>query len=194
MRQGATPGGRRKFRVMPLIRAALVVLVAIGVVGAIALPNVRQVATGAATDLLEQARRMVAPRLEQAHPITARTSDELPDHGVRMLVDTYFDSHWEAAGRSPTVTLAFEAEEELGAVIVHNGTAQDYTERRRPARLEFIFPDGSSRAVDLVDAHDPQRIDINGPAAMTFEVRIVATNGPADQPIALSEIEFFMKR
>jgi hypothetical protein len=97
-------------------------------------------------------------------------------------------------GTSPTLVITFEEAEELGAVFVHNGTARDYTNWRRPAELEFVFPDGTTRTVELTDDHDPQRLDINGPASETFEIRITDTNGPAGQPIALSELEFFMKR
>ena len=90
--------------------------------------------------------------------------------------------------------MTFQTPIDLGAVYVHSGTAEDFIDIRRPSKLEFIFPNGTSKTIDLVDDHKPQQFQVEANDISTLQVKVVATAGPDGTPVALSEIEFFMKK
>ena len=83
---------------------------------------------------------------------------------------------------------------DLAAIFVHNGTATDFVGTRRPAKLQFVFPDGKTADITLVDNHDKQQFNIEASGIKQLEIHVVATSGDAGKPVALSEIEFFMKQ
>lgn len=179
---------------MPLIRAGLAVLVGLGVIGFVAVPSLRNIALTGVPDLIDQIRRIVSPSLEIVHPIQASGSSELPDHEARLVIDTFTNTDWQASEATPSVTVTFQSPVDLGAVYVHSGSADAFVDLRRPSRLAFVFPDGSSKEIDLVDEHDPQQFDVAASSIEQLEIRVLSTNGPPEAPVALSEIEFFTKR
>jgi hypothetical protein len=192
MQQGGSAG--RRVRPMPLIRGGLAVLVALGIVGVVAIPSLRTMVLDGVPAIVDQVRRLVAPTLEIVHPIEATATSETADHGARRMIDTFTNTDWQSAEASPTITVRFQEPIDLGAVYVHSGSAEQFVDLRRPSKLEFVFPDGSSREIDLADEHDPQRFEISASAIEELTIRVVGTLGPADAPVALSEVEFFRVR
>ena len=57
-----------------------------------------------------------------------------------------------------------------------------------------MFPDGTSKTIDLVDDHKPQQFQIDANDISSLQVKVLSTAGPDGTPVALSEIEFFMKK
>ena len=64
---------------------------------------------------------------------------------------------------------------------------------RRPSQLEFSFPDGTTKTVSLDDVHDKQLFELKASGVDEVTIKVLATVGPADAPVAISEIEFFKK-
>jgi hypothetical protein len=176
-----------------VIRWVLTGLVALGLIGSVAIPSVRNVALGALSSGLDQVRRVVAPRLEPETPVSAEAADQLDDHPVADLFDRRRFTAWEAAGEAPVATATFAKPVDLGAVILHPGLEDGFLDLRRPARIELAFPDGTTVAFNLEDVPDLQRFDLNVSGVQTVEIRIVETKGPPGAPVAFAEIEFFTK-
>jgi hypothetical protein len=92
------------------------------------------------------------------------------------------------------VTAKFPEKVDLLSVYVHNGVAgKDYVNFRRPSQLQFSFPDGTSKVIDLQDVHDKQLFELKASGVDEVTIKVLATVGPADAPVAISEIEFFKK-
>jgi hypothetical protein len=78
-------------------------------------------------------------------------------------------------------------------VYLHIGNADAFVDLRRPATLEFAYPDGSTATISLEDVHKPQQFDLGASGVDSVEIRIPSTNGPEGAPVSISEIEFFQK-
>ncbi len=176
-----------------MVRWVLTGLAGLGLIGFVAIPSIRNAALGAATGGLDQIRRIVAPRLEPETPVSFETTDQLADHPIADLFDRRRFTAWEATGDAPVGTAHFAKPVDLGAVILHPGIEDGFLDLRRPARVEFAFPDGSTVAFDLEDVADPQQFDLNASGVQSVEIRIVETKGPPGAPVAFAEIEFFTK-
>jgi hypothetical protein len=192
--QPGAPGKGRKIKPVPLIRAGLAVIVAIGIVGVIAVPSIQGMVLGRGGAFLNDIRRLVAPELVPVYASGATASSEIEEHPGTLLIDRFKNTDWRAPEATPSVKLTFDTAFDLAAVWVHNGAADNYTEFRRPTRLAFIFSDGSTAEIPLTDDHEPQRKDINVAGVRELEIRVLAATGPANAPLALSEIEFIEKR
>jgi hypothetical protein len=176
-----------------ITRWALTGLVALGLIGVVAIPSLRSGAIEIATGGLDQIRRIVAPRLAPETPAAVTSTDELLDHPVARLFDRRRPTAWQAGGPNPSATATFEHPVDLGAVIIHPGIEDGFLDFRRPSRVAFAFEDGSSAEFDLEDVPDPQTFDLNAPAVDTVEIRVLETKGPAGAPLAFAEIEFFTR-
>jgi hypothetical protein len=137
---------------------------------------------------------MFAPNYAVVHPISASATSEVEGHPASLVIDAAVNTDWQSTEATPTLTVTFQTPIDLGAVYVHSGTADNFVDLRRPAQLQFTFPDGSTKSIDLVDDHKPQQFQVEANDVKTLQVKIVSTNGPDGTPVALSEIEFFMKK
>jgi hypothetical protein len=194
MRQPGAKGAKKKVEVVPLIRRGLAVLIAFGIIGAVALPDVRSTILNRGGSVIDDIRRLIAPTLAIVHPISAAASSQTDGHESGMLIDQQSNSDWQSTEATPSITVTFQTEVDLGAVFVHNGTAEAFLDTRRPSKLQFVFPNGSTTDISLVDDHKPQQFDLNANDVKELEIRILETAGPDGAPVALSEIEFFQKR
>jgi hypothetical protein len=120
-------------------------------------------------------------------------SSEVTDHPAAKLFDTYTNTDWQGAGDSPTITVAFEEEVDLGAVYLHIGNAAAFVDFRRPATVELAYPNGSTTTITLEDVHDPQQFDLDASGVDGVDIRVLSANGPEGAPVSISEIEFFRK-
>lgn len=194
MQKAAGTGGGSKLKPMTIIKGTLAVLVAVGIVGVIAVPSIQGVVLGRGGDIINEIRRFFVPELVNVYASTATPSSELQDHAGKLLIDRFKNTDWQSSEATPSIRLTFDAPFDLAAVWVHNGNADKYVDFRRPTKLAFVFPDGSTTEVSLVDDHEPQRFDISANGIKAMEVKVVAVTGPADAPLAISEIEFIGKR
>jgi hypothetical protein len=186
-----------------LVRGLLGLVVAIGIFGYIGIPSfqglVMKVADpimhGGPTQIIDNIRKIVAPKAVAVHPIkdTVTGSSEVTDHGAPLALDTFSNTDWEATDKAPELTIPFQEAIDLHSVIVYSGSAAKFVDLRRPSALEFVLPDGSTQRVELLDTKDKQTISLSGNDVKQVVVRIVATYGPEDAPIALSELEFFKR-
>lgn len=188
-------GASRKLpQVGTMIKGGLGLLVAFEIIGAVVFPSIPQMIIGRGTGIIDDIRKVFAPTFEIVHPIGASATSATDGHAAALVIDTATNTDWQSTEATPTLTVTFQEPIDLGAVYVHSGTAKDFTSIRRPSKLEFTFPDGSSKTIDLVDDHKPQQFNIDGNDITTLQVKVLATAGPDGTPVALSEIEFFMKR
>lgn len=183
-------GGSRIGRV---IQAVVLLAIVASMAGYIALPSFQGAVNSALSGAVGQITRIVNPSLTVIRPVSVTTSDQLKDHPVGLMFDTYKNTDWRAAGQQPSATVTFAHKFGLGALIVYSGAADKFTDTRRPAKLMLSFSDGSSTTVDLQDVNTAQTIKVEKNGIDGFVLTVVATNGPADQPVVISEIEVFAK-
>ena len=176
-----------------VIRWALTGLVALGLIGVVAIPSLRDTAIEIATGGLDQIRRIVAPRLAPETPAAVTATDQLPDHPVANLFDRRRPTAWHAGGPNPIATATFERPVDLGAVIIHPGIEDGFLDFRRPSRVALSFEDGSTATFDLEDVPDPQTFDLNASGVGIVEITVLEAKGPAGAPLAFAEIEFFTR-
>jgi hypothetical protein len=198
MKAGAQAGLRSGRKIMTYVRLALGLLVVVGIFGYIGVPSVQKfvneaIGGGGISGIVDNIRRIVQPTLEPVRPTNVTASEELKDHPGRLAFDTFTNTDWEANGTSPSLTITFKEPVDLGAVIVHSGAADTFVDLRRPSKLELSFPDGSSTTLTLKDEHDPQTFDLSASKVDSVKISILETNGPANAPVSLSELELFSK-
>lgn len=194
MRQPGKGGEGSKFKPVPIIRGVIAVLIALGLIGVVAVPSIQGIVLGRGGAIINDIRKFIAPELVPVYASTATASSEIDGHPGKLLIDRFKNTDWQSPDATPSIKLTFDDTFDLAAVWIHNGNADKYVDFRRPTKLAFVFPDGSTTEISLVDDHEPQRFDIGANAIKAMEVRIVAATGPADAPLALSEIEFIAKR
>jgi hypothetical protein len=196
-----TGGLRGILKSIGLVRGLLALVVAIGIFGYIGIPSFQSVVTsaldpvlhGGPTQIVENIRKMVAPTPVVERPVAIAATSELADHAATRLIDTFSNTDWQGDDKAPEITVTFEEPVDLLSVIVHAGNGDAFVDFRRPATLEFEFPDGSTKRVDLEDVKDPQTFDLSANAVDRLVIRVVDTNGPEAAPISISELEFFKK-
>jgi hypothetical protein len=186
--------GRKIPQVGTLIKGGLALLIGFGIIGAVVFPSIPQMLLSGSTGFVDDIRKMFAPTFAPVHPIGATASSETADHTAGLAIDTFLNTDWQSTEATPTLTVTFQTAIDLGAVYVYSGTAKDFTTIRRPSKLEFIFPDGSSKTIDLVDDVKPQQFQIDANDIKNLQVKVLETAGPDGTPVALSELEFFMKK
>jgi hypothetical protein len=177
-----------------ILKGGLVALIALAIVAVVAVPSIRGAVLSTGGAILNDIRRLVAPELIPVFATNATASSEIEEHPAQRAIDRFKNTDWQAAEATPSINLAFDAPFDLAAVWIHNGTAENYTAFRRPKKLAFVFPDGSRTEIELVDNHDPQRLEISANGIRALEIRVVEATGPEGAPVALSEIEFIGKR
>ena len=186
--------GRKLPQVGTLIKGGLALLIGFGIIGAVVFPSIPQMILGGGTGFIEEIRKMIAPTYAVVNPISATASSEIEGFPASLVIDRATNTEWRSTEANPTVTIGFQTAIDLGAVFVHSGSQDHFLETRRPLQLEFVFPDGSSKTIDLVDDHKAQQFFIDANDIKSLQVRIVSTAGPDEAPVALSEIEFRMKK
>jgi hypothetical protein len=178
------------------VRGVLALLVALGFIGYIAVPSIQGTVNGIIqnpTGIVDRIRKLVAPELVAVRPVTIAGSSAIGDHPADLAFDTFTNTDWQVNDKVPSVTVTFAEPVDLGATIIQGGFKDTFTDLRRPAKLAFDYPDGSSQTIDLEDVPDAQTFDLNGSGVDEVTIRVVATYGPEDQAISLSEIELFKK-
>jgi hypothetical protein len=172
----------------------IVLALLVGAIAMLALPDVRESVVDTGSGIAQRVQRMISPSLDIVHPVTAGATSQIEDHGPGKVIDTFSNTDWRSDEATPSITLTFQEPIDLGAVIVHNGSATGFVDQRRPATLRFTFPDGSAKDINLVDDHKPQEFTIDANGISEVVVSVLSTNGPAGTPMALSELEFFRLR
>jgi hypothetical protein len=198
-----TGGIRGVLKGIGIVRGLLAVVVAIGIFGYVGIPSFQgmvnsaldPITRGGPTQIIENIRKLVAPKPAQVTPrpedVTATT--ELEGHEARRIADLATNTDWQATDNVPVLTVRFEEPVDMLSVIVRPGNGASFAEFRRPATLEFVFPGGSTKRIDLEDTKDPQTFEMTGDNVDVLVIRVVDTNGPDAAPISISEIEFFRK-
>jgi len=198
MQAGAKQGVRGLFKLRTLAVGGLAILVGIGVLGYVGLPGfqkyVNEFTSGGVPGILNRVQGFINPKQVIVRPVLTSVvaSDEVDGHPATQLFDGVTNSDWQANGKNPTVTAKFATQIDLLSVYVHNGVAgKDFVNFRRPSQLQFSFPDGTTKVVDLQDVHDKQLFEMKASGIDTVTIKVLATNGPANAPVSISEIEFF---
>ena len=186
-----------------IVRGLLGLVVAIGIFGYVGIPSFRGMVTSAVDPLLhggpmqviENIRKIVSPKPAQVvpRPEDVTASSEVKGHEARLIRDGSTATDWQGTDKVPEITVKFEEPIDLGWVIVTSGNSAAFADMRRPSALEFDFPDGSTKRIDLEDTKEPQTFELSGGVISSVVIRVVDTNGPESTPISISEIEFFKK-
>ena len=122
------------------------------------------------------------------------TGDTQPKFPVTNLWDRNPSSEWRGTDANPTFSVSFEQPIDLMFLIVHNGSPGDaFVANRRPSKIEVVFPDKSSKVIDLEDKHEIQSFEVSANGIDELTIKVLETNGPKDAPISVSEFEFNMK-
>ncbi|MEI7742212.1 MAG: hypothetical protein WCK58_00525, partial [Chloroflexota bacterium] len=186
------------FTGLGLVRTVLAALVGLGLVGYLAIPSVQgtvnSFVSGGIPGIVDKIQRFVNPKLDPIRPTEVTASSEVDGHPVKQMFDTFTNTDWQGNDKVSTFTVKFKETFDLGAVIVHPGSADTFTDLRRPSKLAFDFADGTSITIDVQDVKDAQTFtSVTAGKIDSLTIRILATNGPESAPISISEIEFFKK-
>lgn len=189
---------KRMFTGLALIRTLLGFAAAAGLVGYIAVPGIHSTVdnflSGGIPAIIDRIQGLVNPKLTPVRPVSEEASSEVKDHPVSMMFDTFTNTDWQGSDKVPTITVKLKDKVDIGAVIVRPGSSSAFVDLRRPSKLAFDFPDGTSITVDLEDKKDAQTFtSVTAKGVDSFVIRILATNGPESAPISISEIEIFKK-
>lgn len=205
MRPGSSGGGgirarmRSLFRVRTLIVAGLGIVVMVGIFGYVGIPSWRQyvadLTSGGLPGVVDHIKSFVNPPLLPVHPNPGdiSASSELPGHEARKAFDGFFNTDWEGTGKTPSLTVKFAEPTSLSSVIVRIGNQDSFVDMRRPATLEFDFPDGTSQTITLKDSHDPQTFDLSASNVSSMTIKVTSTNGPDGTPVSISLFELFRR-
>ena len=186
-----------------IVRGLLGLVVAIGIFGYVGIPSFRGMVTstvdpllhGGPTQVIENIRKIVSPKPAQVvpRPEDVTATSEVKGHEARLIRDGITVTDWQGTDKVPEITVKFEEPIDLGWVIVTSGNSAAFADMRRPSALEFLFPDGSTKRVELEDTKEPQTFELSAGDVSSVVIRVVDTNGPESTPISISEIEFFKK-
>lgn len=187
------------FRVRTLIVAALGIVVMIGIFGYVGIPSfqryVADFTSGGLTGMVDHVKSFINPPLLPVHPnpgdITA--TSEVQGHEARKAFDGFYNTDWQGTGKAPSITVKFAEPTDLSSVIIRIGNQDAFVSMRRPATLEFDFPDGTSRTITLKDEHDPQTFDLPASNVSSMTIKVTSTNGPDGTPVSISLFELFHK-
>jgi hypothetical protein len=200
MSAGASAGWRGLMRGRTLIAGILAVLIGLGLIGYVGVPGVSkyvsEFTSGGVPGIVNRIGAFFNPPQVLIRPVKDQltASDERPDHPIGNLFDSRSNTDWRANGDKPSARVTFPEAVDLLSIYVYSGTAgDDFTSLRRPATLQFTFADGSSQTVTLQDIHDKQFFELKAGGVDEVTVTVASTTGPADAPVAISEIEFFRK-
>ncbi len=200
MQAGAKSGWRSLMQVRTLIAGALAIVIGLGVIGYVGVPGfskyVSEFTSGGLPGIANRIGNVFNPPQVLERPVLATlvASNEVADHPIGNLFDSRSNTDWRAGGKQPSATITFPEKVDLLSTYIYSGTAgKDFVDVRRPATLQFTFPDGSSQTVSLQDIHDKQFFELKASGVDKVIVTVLTTNGPADAPVAMSEIEFFRK-
>lgn len=143
------------------------------------------------------AERIIFPEYTPVLPTGIDAPIGLPDHPGAMASDGFSNTYWAApmsdGGAEPVLVLSFDSSADIGRVIIRNGASDTFQARHRAKRLHLVFSTGKTSDLDLIDAPDPQQLDVeNGEGATSVEIHVVdifrAVKGTE---VALTEIELF---
>jgi len=180
-----------------VVKGGLALLMGLGVIGYVGIPSIHSQVDGAMSGgipgLVDKVKRIVAPTLSPIRPDSVTASSEAPKHPVALAFDTYTNTDWEGTDKTPIITVNFKQPVDLGAVILHLGTQDQFTTTRRPAEIDLTFSDGTTAVLKPKDVHDPQTLDLSASKVTWVQIKVVDTAGPAGAPISISEIELFKK-
>ena len=182
------------------VAGILAIVIGLGVIGYVGVPGVSKYVTssraagcpGSSTgwEASSTCRRSSCDRSRTDCGRAARS----PNHPIANLFDSRSNTDWRADGGTPSVTVTFPEKVDLLSLYVYSGIAgDDFVNLRRPATLQFTFPDGSSQTVTLQDVHDKQFFELKANGVSAVTITVPSTTGPDDAPVAISEIEFFKK-
>jgi hypothetical protein len=142
--------------------------------------------------------RKIVPTLEPIRPIAVSATSAVPDHGPRLLWDTYDNTYWMAdySERRASVTFRFGDSYLLRSIILRSGASDAFADNGRPSILRLTYNTKQSENILPQDTNQPQTIDVrNTTLISSVTVEVVDTYGGADgDTVAISEIEFFALR
>ena len=182
-----------------LVRGLLGLVVLIGIFGYIGIPSVRGVverrllAAGPSRSSTTSARRSPPRPPSRRRPRSSASGETLADFPATNLWDKNPHTEWRGTDQLPTFTVTFKEKIDPMFFIIHNGSAENFVDFRRPSKVELVFPDGSSQVLDLEDVHELRSFEMSANGIDSLTIKVLAFEGPPDQPISISEIEFNKK-
>ncbi len=200
MTAGAKSGWRGLMKGRTFVAGILAIVIGLGVIGYVGVPGVSkyvsEFTSGGLPGIVNRVGNFFNPPQVLVRPVKdrLRASSEVADHPIANLFDSRSNTDWRADGGTPSATVTFPEKVDLLSLYVYSGIAgDDFVNLRRPATLQFTFPDGSSQTVTLQDVHDKQFFELKANGVDTVTITVPSTTGPDDAPVAISEIEFFKK-
>jgi len=148
---------------------------------------------GGPTQIIENIRKAIAPTPVIVKPVDITASSAVKDHPASLVWDEATNTDWQGTGDKPELTVTFKDKIDLMFLIVYPGNSQKFVDFRRPSKIEVVFPDGSTKVIDLVDDKKKQPFEVTKDGISSLVIRVLETNGPEGAPISISELEFNKK-
>ena len=171
----------------------LAIVIGLGIIGYVGVPGVSkyvsEFTSGGLPGIVNRVGNFFNPPQVLVRPVKdqLRASSEVADHPIANLFDSRSNTDWRADGNRPSATVTFPEKVDLLSMYIYSGIAgDDFVNLRRPATLQFTFPDGSSQTVTLQDVHDKQFFELKANGVDTVTITVPKTTGPDNAPVAIS--------
>jgi ribosomal protein L40E len=142
----------------------------------------------------------VHPQYSEVRPIgvSGPAGDSIPGHPAKLIADGFFNTYWAAPSsvRDPSVVLRFSGTVNLDHIDITSGAYGDYSAFNRPEQFHLVYSNGQSDTVGVADQGTVQTRTLHHAQGITWiEIQVTeqweSVNG--NQPVAVSEVEFFHK-
>lgn len=159
-------------------------------------PPLRTFVNGHISALKNDITGKVNPQLSPLRPISTTADEQLAGHPAALATDLKLNTAWVALwspDKHPILTLDFGKIVVLRTMIIHIGTADNFTAQDRPAILHLVFSNEKTDSLTLKDTSDEQKLSISnsiGVKSVQIEIRDVFPAQGSDT-VAISEIELF---
>ena len=191
-RGGSVNWLNRAFKLRRLVMGLLLLGVGLGIASYAFLPDVK----GQVDNGINQVRRMIMPSYG---PITPHdfAGPALTDHEPELAFDGGSNTYW-AANSGPTLalTVTFDRQFDLGAVLMSTAPVATRTEFDRPKTVELSFPNSDAKPIVLNLQDSDKQIQNSGLEAkgvtvvvLTFKDYYPAVAG-SDSVLAMTDIQF----
>ena len=177
MKAGAKSGWRGLMKGRTFVVGILAIVIGLGIIGYVGVPGfskyVSEFTSGGLPGIVNRIGNFFNPPQVLVRPVKDRSSEQRgrrpsDREPVRQPVE-----HRLAGRRQPAERDRHVPREGRPALDVRllGDAGKDFVDLRRPATLQFTFPDGSSQTVTLQDIHDKQFFELKANGVDTVTSR-----------------------
>jgi hypothetical protein len=193
-------GRPRGIRIGFVVSSALSILVLLGVVGYVLVPPFQQVANVLIGDVVDEVRSRVKPNYALIDELSTTASSSQPNQEAKEAFDGGDNTYWSSTEQQPSLHVGFkldgipEGKVNVGAVIIQAGVKGKPGEFRTPATIEITSEDTKATVrIDLQPGLEEQSHYFELPDTTAVQIKVTSSREDASLPVAISEIQLFLR-